>query len=45
MAGNVLSGPLKPDLKLPMIAATRDIGAAAAAALAGLAFRGKQYKS
>jgi len=40
MAGSVL-GPLKPDLKLPMIA-TRDIGAAAAAALAGLTFRGKQ---
>jgi len=33
--------PLRPDLKLPMIA-TRDIGAAAAHALTGLAFRGKQ---
>ena len=42
MAGSVL-GPLKPNLKLPMIA-TRDIGAAAAAALAGLAFRGKQIQ-
>ena len=40
MAGSVL-GPLKADLKLPMIA-TRDIGAAAASALVGLAFRGKQ---
>jgi len=35
------SGPLRPDLKLPMIA-TRDIGAAAADALLQLAFRGKQ---
>ena len=34
-------GPLRPDLKLPMIA-TRDIGAAAADALLQLAFRGKQ---
>jgi len=34
-------GPLRPDLKLPIIA-TRDIGAAAAAALLRLAFRGKQ---
>lgn len=34
-------GPLRPDLKLPMIA-TRDIGAAAAEALLQLAFRGKQ---
>jgi uncharacterized protein YbjT (DUF2867 family) len=39
MAGSVL-GPLKPNLKLPMIA-TRDIGAAAATALVGLAFHGK----
>ena len=35
------AGPLRPDLKLPMIA-TRDIGAAAADALLQLAFRGKQ---
>jgi uncharacterized protein YbjT (DUF2867 family) len=34
-------GPIRPDLKLPLIA-TRDIGAAAADALLGLAFRGKQ---
>ena len=34
-------GPLRPDLRLPMIA-TRDIGAAAADALLQLAFRGKQ---
>jgi uncharacterized protein YbjT (DUF2867 family) len=34
-------GPLRADLKLPMIA-TRDIGAAAAEALLHLAFRGKQ---
>jgi uncharacterized protein YbjT (DUF2867 family) len=34
-------GPLRPDLKLPMIA-TRDIGAAAADALLQLTFRGKQ---
>ena len=40
MAGAVI-GPLRPDLKLPMIA-TRDIGAAAADALLSLAFRGKQ---
>jgi uncharacterized protein YbjT (DUF2867 family) len=40
MAGSVL-GPLNPNLKLPMIA-TRDIGAAAATALVGLAFHGKQ---
>ncbi|MFZ0318452.1 MAG: NmrA family NAD(P)-binding protein [Candidatus Sulfotelmatobacter sp.] len=33
-------GPLRPDLKLPMIA-TRDIGAAAADALLQLTFRGK----
>jgi uncharacterized protein YbjT (DUF2867 family) len=35
------AGPLRPGLKLPMIA-TRDIGAAAADALLQLAFRGKQ---
>ena len=40
MTGNVV-GPLRPNLKLPMIA-TRDIGAAAADALLRLAFRGKQ---
>jgi uncharacterized protein YbjT (DUF2867 family) len=40
MLGNAV-GPLRPDLKLPMIA-TRDIGAAAADALLRLAFRGKQ---
>ncbi len=40
MAGAVI-GPLRPDLKLPLIA-TRDIGAAAADALLQLAFRGKQ---
>jgi len=34
-------GPLRPDLKLPMIA-TRDIGAAAAEALLHLDFKGKQ---
>ena len=34
-------GPLRPDLKLPLIA-SRDIGAAAADALLRLAFRGKQ---
>jgi len=34
-------GPLRPDLKLPLIA-THDIGAAAADALLRLAFRGKQ---
>jgi uncharacterized protein YbjT (DUF2867 family) len=34
-------GPIRPDLKLPLIA-TRDIGAAAADALLRLAFRGKQ---
>jgi uncharacterized protein YbjT (DUF2867 family) len=34
-------GPVRADLKLPMIA-TRDIGAAAADALTELAFRGKQ---
>jgi len=36
-----MAGPLRPDLKLPMIA-TRDIGAAAAEALVRLDFRGKQ---
>jgi uncharacterized protein YbjT (DUF2867 family) len=36
-----LIGPLRPDLKLPMIA-TRDIGAAAADALLTLGFHGKQ---
>ena len=36
-------GPLRPDLKLPMIAA-RDIGAAAADALLQLAFHGKQIQ-
>jgi uncharacterized protein YbjT (DUF2867 family) len=40
MLGNAV-GPLRPDLKLPMIA-TRDIGAAATDALLRLAFRGKQ---
>jgi len=40
MAGSVV-GPLRPDLKLPMIA-SRDIGAAAADALLRLSFRGKQ---
>jgi uncharacterized protein YbjT (DUF2867 family) len=42
MAGAVI-GPLRPDLKLSMIA-TRDIGAAAADALLSLAFRGKQTR-
>jgi uncharacterized protein YbjT (DUF2867 family) len=40
MAGAVI-GPIRPDLKLPIIA-SRDIGAAAADALLRLAFRGKQ---
>src|SRR5260370_12076309 len=40
MTGNVV-GPLRPNLKLPMIA-TRDIGAVAADALLRLDFRGKQ---
>ena len=40
MTGSVV-GPLRPDLKLGMIA-TRDIGAAAGEALLRLAFRGKQ---
>jgi uncharacterized protein YbjT (DUF2867 family) len=38
---NITAGPLRADLKIPMIA-TRDIGAAAADALAGLNFTGKQ---
>jgi uncharacterized protein YbjT (DUF2867 family) len=37
----VVAGPLRPDLKLPMIA-TRDIGAAAADALLKLGFTGHQ---
>ena len=40
MLGSV-AGPLRPDLKLPMIA-SRDIGAAAADALLRRSFRGKQ---
>jgi uncharacterized protein YbjT (DUF2867 family) len=40
MTGSVV-GPLRPDLKVSMIA-TRDIGAAATDALLRLAFRGKQ---
>ena len=40
MAGSMV-GPIRPDLKLPMIA-SRDIGAAAADALLRLALRGKQ---
>jgi uncharacterized protein YbjT (DUF2867 family) len=39
----ITAGPLRADLTLPMIA-TRDIGAAAAEALAGLAFDGKQTR-
>ena len=42
MTGSVI-GPLRPDLKLPMIA-TRDIGAAAADALLNLGFHGKQTR-
>lgn len=42
MLGSAI-GPLRPDLKLPMIA-TRDIGAAAAQALLHLDFRGKQIQ-
>jgi uncharacterized protein YbjT (DUF2867 family) len=42
MAGSVI-GPIRPDLKLPMIA-TRDIGAAAADALLSLSFHGKQTR-
>lgn len=38
-----VAGPLRPDLKLPMIA-TRDIGAAAAEALLRREFRGKQTR-
>jgi uncharacterized protein YbjT (DUF2867 family) len=38
-----VAGPLRHDLKVPMIA-TRDIGAAAAEALLGREFRGKQTK-
>lgn len=38
-----LAGPIRPDLKLPVIA-TRDIGTAAADALLGLEFRGKQTR-
>jgi uncharacterized protein YbjT (DUF2867 family) len=37
------AGPLRPDLKIPMIA-TRDIGTAAADALLQLSFRGKQTR-
>lgn len=40
---NITAGPLRPDLKMPMIA-TRDIGAAAAQALAARDFNGKQTK-
>lgn len=39
----VIAGPLRPDLKLPLIA-TRDIGAAAADALVKLDFHGKQTR-
>ncbi len=39
----MVAGPLRPDLKLPMIA-TRDIGAAAAEALLGREFRAKQTR-
>lgn len=39
----ITAGPLRADLMMPMIA-TRDIGAAAADALAGLAFNGKQTR-
>ncbi len=42
VTGSVI-GPLRPDLKLPMIA-TRDIGAAAADALLNLGFHGKQTR-
>jgi uncharacterized protein YbjT (DUF2867 family) len=42
MTGSTM-GPVRPDLKLPMIA-TRDIGAAAADALLRLEFRGKQSR-
>jgi len=40
---SMMAGPLKGDTKLPMIA-TRDIGEAAAAALAGLKFSGKSTR-
>lgn len=40
MMGSTI-GPVRPDLKLPMIA-SQDIGAAAADALSALTFRGKQ---
>ncbi len=39
----ITAGPLRPDLMLPMIAA-RNIGAAAAQALLGLSFSGKQTR-
>jgi uncharacterized protein YbjT (DUF2867 family) len=39
----VVAGPLRPDLKIPMIA-TRDIGAAAASALVKPNFHGKQTR-
>jgi uncharacterized protein YbjT (DUF2867 family) len=42
LTGSVI-GPLRPDLKLNLIAA-RDIGAAAADALLGLGFQGKQTR-
>jgi uncharacterized protein YbjT (DUF2867 family) len=42
MTGSAI-GPLRPDLKLPVIA-TRDIGAAASDALLQLGFRGKQTR-
>jgi len=38
-----MAGPLRPDLKVPMIS-TRDIGAAAAAALLQLNFHGKETR-
>lgn len=40
---NITAGPLRPDLKMPMIA-TRDIGAAAANALLALDFSDKQTR-
>ena len=40
---NLTAGPLRPDLKMPMIA-TRDIGAAAAQALVARNFNGKQTR-
>jgi uncharacterized protein YbjT (DUF2867 family) len=42
-AAGAAIGPIRPDLKLTMIA-SRDIGAAAADALVSLAFRGKQTR-